>query len=146
MLTRKSIACFAIAIAAIGTMSAGAIASADSFSGGWSESEGYVSFNDNNGIATCATEGSPIHTGKAEYKTINGTTNKRSHGWTTWKGVKHHTTARLEHNGLFCKGKVIASAKDIGKNGTEAYTVWKPFKPNACCDGQGQAKTYYDRE
>ncbi|MGW9004243.1 hypothetical protein [Brevibacterium casei] len=64
--------------------------------GGWSEEQGevYSSSSSENPIVAFAS--GVKHTGKAEEKTIKGTTNKRSHGWTTWKGVKHYTTARLE--------------------------------------------------
>ena len=42
------------------------------------------------------TYASPKHTGKAEERTHNGTSQKRAHGWTTWVGKYHYTRARME--------------------------------------------------
>lgn len=114
--------------------------------GGWSEEGGYFyeSSQAQQGGSSVSLLSTPQHTGKADTKVIDGTTNKRSHGWTTWVGVRHYTLARLEHNGLFCSG-IIASKRNTGVGGTEAKTVWKPFNPNACCDGFGGARTYYGR-
>nr|UXN30284.1 hypothetical protein N8D75_08600 [Curtobacterium flaccumfaciens] len=81
------------------------------------------------------------HRGAAERKTINGTTHKRAHGWTTWVGVQHYTRARLEHG-----SRVIAdSGRKWGRSGTGAVTVWKPYRPNQPGNGVGTAKTYYGR-
>jgi hypothetical protein len=81
------------------------------------------------------------HRGAAQRKTINGTTHKRSHGWTTWAGVQHYTRARLEHG-----SRIIAdSGRKWGRSGTEAVTAWKPYRPNQPGSGVGTAKTYYGR-
>lgn len=112
--------------------------------GGWSESEGYYSLESaiktNDSIALYA---SPVHRGESQRTSINGTTNKRAHGWTSWSGVYHYTTAQLEHSGLFCSGVITSSGRQWGWNNTEAYSPWKAFNPNACCSGYGQARTYY---
>lgn len=104
--------------------------------GGWSESAGTI-----DGADTEMSVFAVNHRGAAERKTINGTTHKRSHGWTTWAGVQHYTRARLEHG-----SRIIAdSGRKWGKSGTEAVTVWKPFRPNQPGSGVGTAKTYYGR-
>ena len=104
--------------------------------GGWSESAGTI-----DGAGTGMSVFAVNHRGAAERKTINGTTHKRSHGWTTWAGVQHYTRARLEHG-----SRIIAdSGRKWGKSGTEALTVWKPFRPNQPGSGVGTAKTYYGK-
>ncbi|MBT1631028.1 hypothetical protein [Curtobacterium flaccumfaciens] len=104
--------------------------------GGWSESTGTV-----DGAGTGMSVFAVNHRGAAEKKTISGTTHKRSHGWTTWAGVQHYTRARLEHG-----SSIIAdSGRKWGKSGTEAVTVWKPYRPNRPGNGVGTAKTYYGR-
>ncbi|SDS74672.1 hypothetical protein SAMN04489752_2411 [Brevibacterium siliguriense] len=82
-------------IAAAGGVSASEQEPADV--GGWEEGSGVSTNSGNLGSPLAVHAAKAKHTGKAESKTIRGTTNKRSHGWTTWKGVKHYTTARLEH-------------------------------------------------
>ncbi|MDO5644599.1 MAG: hypothetical protein Q4G21_02750 [Dermabacter sp.] len=82
------------------------------------------------------------HTGKAEEKTIRGTTNKRAHGWTTWVGQYHYTRARLE------KGKKVTgdSGRKWGNNGTEAVSPWKPYYLlSGNLESPGSAKTYYGK-
>lgn len=112
--------------------------------GGWEEGS-EVSSNPGNLDGSFSVHAAKAkHTGKAESKTIKGTTNKRSHGWTTWKGVKHYTTARLEHYWPN-KGVIASSGRKWGKNGTEATTKWVPFNPNKKSNGYGKAKTYYGR-
>jgi hypothetical protein len=104
--------------------------------GGWSESTGTVE-----GAGTGMSVFAVNHRGASERKTISGTTHKRSHGWTTWAGVQHYTRARLEHG-----SRIIAdSGRKWGKSGTEAVTVWKPYRPNQPGNGVGSAKTYYGR-
>lgn len=104
--------------------------------GGWSETSG-VFGTAASGIGVLAVN----HRGKAEQKTISGTTHKRSHGWTTWAGVRHYTRARLEHG-----SSIIAdSGRKWGTSGTEAVTVWKPYRPNSPGNGVGSARTYYGK-
>lgn len=107
----------------------------DSVVGGWSENEGmYV----NNLYGNLMLRSSPHHTGKAETKTINGTGHKRAHGWTTWPGIKHYTTARLEQ-GSYVNG---TSGRVWGTGGTEAASPWKPYTKSG---DPGSARTYYGR-
>lgn len=109
----------------------------DSVVGGWSEDRG--AYTTDQGEATRASSPGLAeirHTGKAERTTINGTTHKRSHGWTTWTGKYHYTTARLERGSTV----IASSGRQWGWNGTEAVTQWVAFDP----DGDwGQARTYY---
>lgn len=104
--------------------------------GGWSESAETI-----DGAETGMSVFAVNHRGAAERKTINGTTHKRSHGWTTWAGVQHYTRARLEHGSTI----IADSGRKWGKSGTEAVTVWKPFRPNQPGSGVGTAKTYYGK-
>ena len=66
--------------------------------GGWSEEDGY--FVNPQAYSKAMEDGttyaSPKHTGKAEERTHNGTSQKRAHGWTTWVGKYHYTRARME--------------------------------------------------
>lgn len=112
--------------------------------GGWEEGKGVSTApaNPERPITTHAAKAK--HTGKAESKIIKGTTNKRSHGWTTWKGVKHYTSARLEHYWPN-SGVIASSGRKWGKNGTEATTKWVPFNPDKKSNGYGKATTYYGR-
>lgn len=105
--------------------------------GGWSETQG----NDRAGLGIFATVN---HVGKAETKTISGTSNKRAHGWTTWAGTAHYTTAQLEHYWPN-SGVIATSGRKYGTGGTEAISPWKAFNPNASSSGFGQARTYYGR-
>jgi len=109
--------------------------------GGWSEESGSFTNASSRGISTFAT---PKHTGKAENKTINGTSAKRSHGWTTWAGTRHYTTAQLEHTWP-SKGVITTSGRQWGTGGTEAVTKYVKFDPNAASNGFGKAKTYYGK-
>jgi hypothetical protein len=84
------------------------------------------------------------HRGKAEFKTIGGTTNKRAHGWTTWAGTKHYTTAQLEKTWP-SSGVITTSGRKWGTGGTEAVSAYRAFNPNQTSDGYGQARTYYGR-
>lgn len=82
------------------------------------------------------------HRGAVETKVISGTSNKRAHGWTTWTGVYHYTTAQLERG----NGAVITSSgRKWGTSGTEAISSYKAFNPNAADSGWGHAKTYYGK-
>ena len=111
--------------------------------GGWIEGEGYYTTQSDQ-ISTLAATATPMHTGQSEETVINGTTHKRAHGWTTWSGVYHYTTAQMEHNGLFCNGTVITTSGRVwGMNGTEAISPWAGFDSDACCGHLGQARTYY---
>jgi hypothetical protein len=104
--------------------------------GGWSEVSGELTSTTSD-MGVLAVN----HRGKSEEKTISGTTHKRSHGWTTWTGVKHYTRARLEHG-----SSIIAdSGRKWGTSGTEAVTVWKPYRPNWPGNGVGSARTYYGK-
>ena len=40
---------------------------------------------------------------------------------------------------------IADSGRKWGKSGTEAVTVWKPFRPNQPGSGVGTAKTYYGK-
>lgn len=84
------------------------------------------------------------HRGKAELKTIRGTTHKRSHGWTTWVGVRHYTTAQLVRSWP-ASGVIATSGRQWGTSGTEAATKWVAFNPNLPSNGYGSAKTFYGR-
>ncbi|WP_439692927.1 hypothetical protein ACRQ4B_01315 [Curtobacterium sp. SP.BCo] len=138
---RLAAGCAAVAVG--GTMFLGAVpahAQGDAEGigavGGWSEGTGTT-----DGATRGMTRATVNHRGAAEQKTISGTTHKRSHGWTTWAGVQHYTRARLEHG-----SSVLAdSGRKWGKSGTEAVTVWKPYRPNQPGSGVGTAKTYYGR-
>ncbi|MGF7486161.1 hypothetical protein [Lactococcus lactis] len=111
------------------------ITTSNSIVGGWSEDEGmYV----NNLYGNLMLRSSPHHTGQAETKTINGTGHKRAHGWTTWPGIKHYTTARLEQ-GSYVNG---TSGRVWGTGGTEAASPWKPYTTSG---DPGRARTYYGR-
>ncbi len=117
--------------------------------GGWSEIGGAFvtpspALLDSNAISGVPAKpaGSPKHTGKAEEKVINGTTHKRSHGWTTWTGKYHYTTAGLEHYWP-ASGVIATSGRKWGTNGTEAMTKYVAYNPNATSNGYGQARTYY---
>jgi hypothetical protein len=128
--TMRSILTVATTIALVGGMAT----TADAETLGWSEDSGQAS---SSGAATRATVS---HTGKAEEKTISGTTNKRSHGWTTWSGVYHYTRARLE------KGSTINgdSGRVWGTSGTEAISPWKPYRVvGGNLESPGTAHTYY---
>ncbi|OEG10715.1 hypothetical protein BCR25_09125 [Enterococcus termitis] len=103
--------------------------------GGWSENEG--NYLNPNVVLPRATV---KHTGKRETKNISGTTNSRAHGWTTWQGVRHYTTAQMER---YYTGKVVTtSGRKYGTSGTEAISPW--FKP-AYGEDTAAARTYYGR-
>lgn len=96
--------------------------------GGWSEDEGYYT-----NVLTRATV---KHTGQRESKSIDGNTNYRAHGWTTWSGVYHYTTARMEGSNSVV---FTTSGRQWGSNGTEAISPWWKWKP----DVSNYARTYY---
>lgn len=108
--------------------------------GGWSE-DGSVIGGVNGAVGPFA---NPSHRGAAEEKVISGTSNKRAHGWTTWSGTQHYTTAQLEHYWPN-SGVIATSGRKYGTGGTEAISPWKAFNPNATSNGNGIAKTYYGR-
>lgn len=112
--------------------------------GGWSESGGTVVAQQGTAESPQLTNFAVNHRGKAESKTINGTSHKRSHGWTTWANVRHYTTAQLEHYWPY-SGVIATSGRKWGTGGTEAVTKWVAFNPNAASSGYGQARTYYGR-
>ncbi len=60
------------------------------------------------------------------------------------KGVKHYTTARLEHYWPN-KGVITSSGRKYGTGKSQAVTKWVPFNPNAKSNGYGRARTYYGR-
>lgn len=128
----------AVSFAAVPANAATSAAAAESrVEGGWSETQGTTS----TGIGVLATVN---HVGKAETKTISGTSLKRAHGWTTWAGTRHYTTAQLEHYWP-ASGVIATSGRKYGTGGTEAISPWKAFNPNATSSGFGQARTYYGR-
>lgn len=79
------------------------------------------------------------HTGKREEKVINGTTNSRAHGWTTWMGVHHYTRAQMtawsDASNVFTD-----SQRQWGDDGTEAISPW--YKASEYGDN-GKARTFY---
>ena len=148
----------AIALAASGAILTTPAASAADI-GGWSEGSG--AFYQPQALTTVAADpivaqtfaartlaaaaaATPRHTGKAETKVINGTTHKRAHGWTTWAGTYHYTTARLEHTWPN-SGVIATSGRKWGTGGTEAVTGWVAFNPNLPSSGHGSARTYYGK-
>ncbi|MBO1096070.1 hypothetical protein FQS90_05935 [Enterococcus casseliflavus] len=103
--------------------------------GGWSEDEGTFS----NILETRAAKATVKHSGKAEYKNAGPNQEKRSHGWTTWSGVYHYTTAQMQS----LTGKVLStSGRKWGTSGTEAISpyVWVGEIP-----GSAPAKTFYGK-
>lgn len=121
------------------TLGLGKVANAEEL-GGWSEDSGSYTTE-----ITIPNEQMMIravkHTGKAEEKSISGTTHKRAHGWTTWSGVYHYTTAQLER---YWPGSGVngTSGRVWGKNGTEAISPYKPYTKDS---SPGAAKTYYGK-
>lgn len=113
----------------------------ESIQGGWGEDTGAFQSQPIEVGALAARAAAPKHTGKAEQKEINGTTHKRSHGWTTWSGVKHYTRARLETGSTI----IADSGRKWGTGGTEAMTTYIAFDPNKPGNGFGSAKTYYGK-
>lgn len=105
--------------------------------GGWSEENGYYvnpqAFS--KAMEDASTYSSPKHTGKAEERTYNGTSQKRAHGWTTWVGKYHYTRARMEDWGAI----LTDSGRQWGNDGTEAISPWWSFNG----DTLGSARTYY---
>lgn len=105
--------------------------------GGWSEEDGY--FVNPQAYSKAMEDGttyaSPKHTGKAEERTHNGTSQKRAHGWTTWVGKYHYTRARMEDWGAI----LTDSGRQWGTDGTEAISPWWSFNG----DTSGSARTYY---
>jgi hypothetical protein len=131
--------------AAAAAAPANAAEGGDSVLGGWAESTGsFVSGSSLTGAPTIGTFATPNHRGASESKTISGTSNKRAHGWTTWAGTKHYTTAQLEHYWP-ASGVIASSGRKWGVGGTEAISPWKAFNPNATSNGNGQPRTYYGR-
>jgi len=109
-------------------------------SGGWDEATGSFTTDSEVGDAPASSARILDHRGIAETTTIGGTTHERAHGWTTWTGVTHCTTARREN----CSGSVVynSSGRRYGTNGTEAISPWRAATPNT---GTGSARTYYGR-
>ncbi|OEI67886.1 hypothetical protein [Curtobacterium sp. ER1/6] len=110
--------------------------------GGWSERDGTI--GQGRPLVGEDLRAGPNHRGTAESTTIGGTSHKRAHGWTTWAGVRHYTTAQLEHYWP-ASGVIATSGRKYGTGGTEAVSPWKAFNPNAPSNGNGQARTYYGR-
>jgi hypothetical protein len=111
--------------------------------GGWIENAGAFAVSHAEASKSAA-RATVNHRGKAELKTIGGTTNKRAHGWTTWAGTKHYTTAQLEKTWP-SSGVITSSGRKWGTGGTEAVSAYRAFNPNQTSDGYGQARTYYGR-
>lgn len=108
--------------------------------GGWTEDTGYYKNIHSYAKAmenVSVPYSTPSHTGKAEQRTYNGTTQKRAHGWTTWIGEYHYTRARMEHGDVV----LTDSERQWGYDGTEAISPWWSF------DGVtlGSARTYYGK-
>ncbi len=118
-------------------------AQANDVLGGWSEDGGAFAAH-GHALPFAALAATPKHTGKAEDTLIGGTTHKRSHGWTTWVGTYHYTTAQLEHNWPY-SGVIATSGRKWGTGGTEAVTKWVAYDPYANSGGHGKAKTYYGK-
>lgn len=136
-ITMRSIAAVVILAGSL-ALPQGAAFAADS--GGWGESpSSYSVLSTKNSASINLTSASTVsHRGVAEQKVINGTTNKRAHGWTTWVGVYHYTTARMES---YSGGTVYnTSGRQWGTNGTEAISPWRAFSPYY---DLGSARTYY---
>lgn len=121
--------------AAILALVAGTGTAANAETLGWSE--------DGTTATTMLARAAAKHTGKAEEKVINGTTNKRAYGKTTWSGVRHYTRARIE------KGATVVtdSGRVIGTNVTQAWSPWAPWSRAGGGDpvGPGTARTYYGK-
>lgn len=105
--------------------------------GGWSEEDGYFINPEafSKALGEVSTYATPKHTGKAEERTYNGTSQKRAHGWTTWVGKYHYTRARMEDWGTV----LTDSKRQWGTDGTEAISPWWSFNG----DTLGSARTYY---
>lgn len=135
---------------ALGFLSPHASAESGQDVGGWDEVAGSFAVNQNSagssGLIAPMASGAN-HRGEAETKTINGTTNKRAKGWTTWVGQYHYTRARMESDAAFGsnKGKIWTdSGRQWGTNGTSAVSPWKAFNPDNP-GTPGKARTYYGR-
>lgn len=109
--------------------------------GGWDEKTGYfATVTDYNNYlkanGSLSITSTPVHTGQRETQIINGTSNYRAHGWTTWVGEYHYTRARMEEGSAV----LTDSGRIWGSNGTEAISPWWAFIPP---DLDGSARTYY---
>ncbi|QOR37014.1 hypothetical protein IMX26_14545 [Clostridium sp. 'deep sea'] len=114
--------------------------------GGWDEDTGYFKtklVNRDSLNIKLSAQNDPKHTGKREREDIDGTTNYRAHGWTTWVDVYHYTRARMEERNIFGQLKRVLtdSGQQYGTSGTEAKSPWWPFDP----DVNEKARTYYGR-
>jgi hypothetical protein len=124
-----------IAVAAV-ALPAGAASAADL--GGWDEDAGSFSTASRVEAFGVAPRAQVNHRGAAEERVVNGTTNKRAKGWTTWVGVRHYTTAQMESG-----SKVLTSSgRQWGRSGTQATSPW--FVANHTY-GKGHAKSYYGK-
>jgi len=108
--------------------------------GGWDEETGTFTTSAGGNDEGSSSARILNHRGTGETTSIGGTTHKRAHGWTTWTGVRHYTTARMENY----SGSVVynSSGRRYGTNGTEAISPWRAATPNT---GPGSARTYYGR-
>lgn len=103
--------------------------------GGWSEEEG--NYTNPNVLLPRA---SVNHRGRKESTVISGNSAFRAHGWTTWKGVYHYTTARMERH---YSGTVLTTSnRKYGWNGTEAISPWYRMSYG---EDTSAARTYYGR-
>jgi len=110
--------------------------------GGWDELRGNytIEFNQANSILSAAAS-TPQHDGCRETDDSTSTTRYRAHGWTTWTGVYHYTTARMEGDGnvvINTSGRVWDTDRD---GTTDAISPWYSFNPDTY--GVGYARTYY---
>lgn len=143
---KRALGAVAAAMVALSLLPGMAMATSPTVCGGWSEDGTVIVAEGGDGIALAS---DPHHSGKVE-SSVNsrGTTIKRAHGWTTWVGVHHYTTAQMEHSGIFCQmnGKVIKTSGRVwGTGGTEACSPWATFNPDVCCGNLGSGRTYYGR-
>ena len=135
------IACFCVLLNCGSLVTAATNISNERVSGGWDEKTGYFStvseYNKARSTAHLASSSKPVHKGKKESKEIDGTTNYRAHGWTTWTGKYHYTRARIEE-WLF--DTIYSDSERVwGYDSTEAISPWWPVDPNAWFI----ARTYY---
>ncbi|KQR44192.1 hypothetical protein ASF82_11845 [Frigoribacterium sp. Leaf164] len=133
---KMSIAVAALVVGAV-ALPAGVAGAAEL--GGWDENTGWFSTSSGPEIGGRSAAVTAVnHRGASEEKVVNGYTNKRAKGWTTWVGVRHYTTARMESGSTV----LTSSGRQWGTSGTQATSPW--FVANHTY-GKGSAKSYYGR-
>lgn len=134
---RKFKMSLAIAAIAAGGLALPAATASAADLGGWDETAGVFSNSESAQTAGGASIAASVnHRGASEQKSINGTTHKRAKGWTTWVGVRHYTTAQMQHGSRV----LTSSGRKWGTSGTQATSPW--FKANTTV-GKGSARSYY---